>query len=178
MNLNHNNPEHKLAKEANQLLAIIDAANLRHMPNHIPTWKSYGLHKVCKCSNCNCPRLHRSSCIDNAYISLDIDACLRVMDDSITDHFPLLVKIKTETIINSKLESVWRRDIAKIKPLEFETALGVEDWSAIYKSEDPNIILDIILSNINSSLDIVAPLKLIKFRRTKPLQIHDLFIKG
>jgi hypothetical protein len=55
---------------------------MRHLPNKVPTWKSYGLHKVCKCSicDCSCKRLQRSSCIDNAYVSLEAKASLKVLD--------------------------------------------------------------------------------------------------
>ena len=168
--MDHNNPQHLLTKEANGLLAVVKAANMRHMPNHIPTWRSYGLHKVCKCTdrNCNCKRLQRSSCIDNVYVSLEAEVNLSVLEDSLTDHYPVMVKLKTTPYVKSKLESLWRRNISKMNPFEFETSLGSEDWSSIYDVEDPNLILDKILSNINSSLDKIAPMKLIKFRQDKP----------
>ena len=75
LNMDHNAPLHSLNKEALDLLAIIEAANMQHIPNQKPTWKSYGLYKVCKCvaQICGCPRLQRSSCIDNAYITLGMD---------------------------------------------------------------------------------------------------------
>ena len=79
-----------------------------------------------------------------------------------------MVKLKTTPYVKSKLESLWRRNISKMNPFEFETSLGSEDWSSIYDVEDPNLILDKILSNINSSLDKIAPMKLIKFRQDKP----------
>ena len=65
INVDHNNPLHKLAKEANDLLAVTEAANMRHLSNQVPTWKSYGLQKVCKCVSCNCLKQHRTSSIDN-----------------------------------------------------------------------------------------------------------------
>ena len=168
MNLDHNNPQHILTNEANDLLSIVEAANMRHMSNKVPTWKSYGFHKVCKCSDCDCERNQRSSCFDNAYVSLDAEASLKVLEDAITDHYPLLIELKASKFVKSNLESVWRRNTSKIIPLEFETALGLEDWSNIYESEDPNFILETIISNIDSSLDKVAPLKLMKFRKNKP----------
>ena len=42
LNLDHNNSEHNLTKEANDLLGVVEAANMRHVPNKIPTWRSYG----------------------------------------------------------------------------------------------------------------------------------------
>ena len=50
-----------------------------------------------------------------------------------------------------------------MKALDFEAALTMEDWTRIYELNDPNIILDIILANVNSSLDKVALIKEIKF---------------
>ena len=49
MNVDHKNPNHKKAKEANELLNDFEAASMRRLPNNVPTWKSYGLHKVCPC---------------------------------------------------------------------------------------------------------------------------------
>ena len=151
-------------------MAVVEAANIRHLPNQEPTLKSYGLHKLCKWldHNCGCPRGQRHSCIDNAYVSLDATVSLRVLEDAITDHYPLFIKLETALVVKRKLTSIWRRDISKIKVLDFEAALAMEDWSKIYELYDPNIILDIILANINSSLNKIAPLKEIKFRKDKP----------
>ena len=170
INVDHNNPLHIMAKEANDLLAVVEAANMRHLPNQVPTWKSYGLHKLCKCLNrdCSCKRVQRSSCIDNAYVSLEARTCLRILDEAVTDHYPLLVELETGPIVKSTLKSIWRRDTSKMKALDFETSLGLQDWSSIYDTNDPNIILDTILTNVNLSLDTVAPLKEIKFRDDKP----------
>ena len=83
INVDHLNPNHKKAKEAKDLLSNFEAASLRRLPNSIPTWKSFGLHKVCKCSThpqqahqsyqssdksyaaCGCPKSHLTSVIDN-----------------------------------------------------------------------------------------------------------------
>ena len=129
LNLDHNNPEHILTKEASDLLAVTETANMRHMPNQISTWKSYGFHKVCNCTTLDysCEKRQRTSCIDNAYISLEAQANLKVLEDAFTDHFPLLIELKTGPIKRS--ESVWKRDISKIKAFELEAALCSEDWS-------------------------------------------------
>ena len=47
-------------------------------------------------------------------------------------------------------------------------SLCSQDFSKIYDTNDPNVILDIILEKVDSSLDQVAPLKEIKFRDDKP----------
>ena len=47
-NMDHTNPNHRRKIESKDLLSIIEAANMRRLPTG-PTWKSFGLHKVCKC---------------------------------------------------------------------------------------------------------------------------------
>ena len=42
------------------------------------------------------------------------------------------------------------------------------DWTDIYNNEDPNIVLDIILKNVNSALDLIAPMEKITYRNDKP----------
>ena len=120
LNVDHNNPQHILTNEANDLLAVVEAANMQHMSNLVPTWKSYGLHKVCKCRNddCGCLKRQRYSCIDNAYINIEAKASLQVLEDAITDHFPLLIKLETCIPSRNKLKSIWRRDTSKIKAFE------------------------------------------------------------
>ena len=49
VNIDHTNPNHKKAKEAKDLLSDMEAANMRRLPSFVPTWKSYGLHKICHC---------------------------------------------------------------------------------------------------------------------------------
>ena len=169
INVDHNNPNHKLAKEAKDLLAVVEAANMRHLPNQVPTWKSHGFHKMCKCSTrlCGCQRLQHTSCIDNAYVSIDTKSSLNVLDEAITDHFPLIIQIQTNRVVKTKLKSIWIRDVPGMSDFEFENALGLQEWSSIYETNDPNEVFKTILANVNSSLDIVAPLKEIKVRRDK-----------
>ena len=42
------------------------------------------------------------------------------------------------------------------------------DWTDINKTNDPIILLDIIIRNVNSSLDLIVPLKKITHRNDKP----------
>ena len=43
-NVDHNNPLHTFSKEGNDLLAVVEAANMWHLLNKVPTWISYGLY--------------------------------------------------------------------------------------------------------------------------------------
>ena len=108
-NIDHTNPNHKKAKEAKDLLSDLEAANIQRLISHAPTWKSYGLHKVCSCpvgsqqvknspnyighSACGCLKRHLTSTIDNAYLSISETASLQVLEDAISDHYPILVNL-------------------------------------------------------------------------------------
>ena len=100
-NMDHTNPNHKRKHEAKELLSIIEAANMRRLPTG-PTWKSFGLHKVCPCkAACDCPKRQKVSTIDNAFLSLSEEGTIKVLNDSFSDHFPILANIKMQTKVKS-----------------------------------------------------------------------------
>ena len=107
INIDHTNPGHKKAKEAKGLLSDLEAASMRRLPCSVPTWKSYGLHKVCSCSryaNCGCPKGHYTSTIDNAYLSISETAALNVLQESISDHYPILIDLVTNVNCSAKVK--------------------------------------------------------------------------
>ena len=116
LNLDHTNPDHKKKNEANNLLCAIDAATMRHLPTGV-TWKSESYHKVCHCVvQCDCPKCQRTATIDNAYLSNSESASSAVLEDALSDHFPIMIslEIKNEAKKTSKLETIYRWDIAHI----------------------------------------------------------------
>ena len=185
-NIDHNNPKHKKANEAEALLSDIEAANMRRLPSSIPTWKSYGRHKVCQCPTsskkanliplnsekgrtaCGCPKDHLTSTIDNAYLSLSESASLQVLDDALSDHYPILVNLDIKVGSNkTKTKTIYRRDIARLKVSDLENALETKDFSPLYSITDPNEAVALLIKLVKEALDIVAPLKAIKFRPDK-----------
>ena len=169
LNLDHSNPDHKKKNEANDLLCAIDAATMRHLPTGV-TWKSDGYHKVCKCdAQCDCPKRQRTATIDNAYLSNSESASAMVLEDALSDHFPIMVslEIKSKAKKASKLKTIYRRDIDRIVTSELEDALEEHDWSSLYDMTDPNEAVSLIVSNVEAALDKVAPLKPITFRPDK-----------
>jgi hypothetical protein len=170
LNLDHSNPDHKKKNEANDLLCAIEAATMRHLPTGI-TWKSDGCHKVCNCvAPCDCPKRQRTATIDNAYLSNSESASAVVLEDALSDHFPIMIRLDTneKAKMTSKLKTIFRRDIARIVTSEFEDALQEHHWSSLYDMSDPNEAVSLILSNVEAALDKVAPLKPITFRPDKP----------
>ena len=143
---------------------------MRHLPTGI-TWKSDGYHKVCKCdAQCDCPKRQRTATIDNAYLSNSESASAVVLEDALSDHFPIMIRldINKKAKMTSKLKTIFRRDIARIVTSEFEDALQEHDWSSLYNMSDPNEAVSLIVGNVEAALDKVAPLKPITFRPDKP----------
>ena len=98
-NMDHTNPYHRRRNEAKDLLSVIEAPNIRRIPTG-PTWKSFGLHMVCPCdikSQCGCPKRQKISTIDNAFLSLCETGTIKVLEDSFSDHFPILVTLSMQT---------------------------------------------------------------------------------
>ena len=184
-NIDHSNPNHKKSKEAKDLLSHLEAANMRRLPSTVPTWQSYGLHKVCSCptnmqeSNpshslgkghaaCGCPKRHLSSVIDNAYLSISETADLQVLKDAISDHFPILVSLATKLESKVKTKTIYRRDFSRLLTSDLEDVLMSKDWSPLYNIRDPNEAVTFVLNHVTEALDTVAPLKPIKIRPDKP----------
>ena len=118
---------------------------------------------------CGCPKGQRTATIDNAYISRSENATAVVLENGISDHFPVKVSLEIKVPEKKpKLKTIWRRDFARIVTSDLEMALNEHDWSPLYQMNDPNEIVSQIVNNITESLDIVAPLKAISFRPDKP----------
>ena len=117
---------------------------------------------------CGCPKTHLTSIIDNAYLSLSELAELKVLKDSISDHYPIIVNLSTDVLSKGKLKTIFRRDITRLAVSDFEDALIAKDWSPLYMITDPDEALTLFLNKVNEALDVVAPIKAIKIRPDKP----------
>ena len=111
---------------------------------------------------CGCLKGHFTSIIDNAYLSISEVADLQVLEDAISDHYPIMVNLNTKLQSKSKLKTISRRDISRLLAADLEEALESKDWSPMYSTNDTNKAVDILVSNINEALDVVAPEKEIK----------------
>ena len=192
-NMDHTNPNHRWKNEAKDLLSTIEAASMRRLPTG-PTWKSFGLHKVCPCdlksqahsksdiidskllqtstirAACGCPKRQKVSTIDNAFLSLSKEGTIKVLDDSFSDHYPIMVTLIVKSKdAHTKLKNIWRRDLARLKTSDLENSLQGKNWFILYDLSDPNMAVSYFIEKVTESLDEVAPLKLIKFRPDKPI---------
>ena len=62
---------------------------------------------------CDCPKNHLTSTIDNAYLSLSESASLHVLEDALSDQYPILVNldIRVESKENTRTKTIYRRDL-------------------------------------------------------------------
>ena len=187
-NMDNSNSCHKRTKEANDVLSIIKAPNMRRLPTG-PTRKSFGLHKVYQCDSkskksmnnsnsistaaCVCPKKQKESTIDNAYLSLTEEDIIQVLDDSFSDHFPILITLNNRNVNATNPKTIWQRDLTRLKIATLENALQCKDWSILYDLNNPKEALSLLLKNVSETLDEEAPVRAIKFRPEKP----DLSLK-
>ena len=101
-------------------------------------------------------------------MSLSEKGNIKVLEDSFSDHSPILVTLPRQIKDSgTNLKTVYRRDISRIVVSEFEDVLQTKDWSPIYNTNDPNEAVSILLSHVKESLDVVAPYVAIKIRHDK-----------
>ena len=79
-----------------------------------------------------------------------------------SDHYSitLSLKIKPDKIVR-KLK---RRTIYKANWSRFRQLLSSSDWQPFFSSHDVNVVWNSLLSNVQSSLDVVAPYKMVTLR--------------
>ena len=178
--MDHTNLAHRRAFEAKEFLQYIYAGSMRHHPTG-PTWRSHGFYKCCDCQdkNCKCPKKQRTGAIDNVFYSLDIKVDVEILEDFISDHSPLFLKMEIDAPVKSSvLKTIWRRNLKNVSCSVFESALDSFDWSPIYSMNDVDTATAFLTNNVLNALDIVAPLKPFKIRPDKaPLSLKKDTLK-
>ena len=135
-----------------------------------PTWKSFGLHKVCSCDlkTCKCPKQQKVSTIDNAFLSLFESGTNRVLKNSFSYHCPILVTLSMKSKgTSNNLKTIWRRDLTRLKTSCLEETLHGKNLSTLYDLNDPNEAVSVLLEKLTEALDEVAPLKAMKVHQDK-----------
>jgi endonuclease/exonuclease/phosphatase (EEP) superfamily protein YafD len=142
------------------------AAGLEYLPTP-PTWRSYGCHALADGTTG-----YRHSTLDHVYVA-GVDATVKVLGDSASDHFPVLVTVRAggKAQRNSAPEEIHRRNFKAIGRNDLESALQTTDWSNIYKIHDVDAVHRFLVDGIVEALDVVAPLKLIRVRKGADLYL-------
>jgi hypothetical protein len=97
------------------------------------------------------------------YLTRDLEAPVAVLNDSTTDHFPVVAEVKISKV-NPASKTLKRRNF---KGLERQALLQVLDawtWADVYGIRDPDKVLNFITRGIVQGLDQAAPVKTITVR--------------
>jgi hypothetical protein len=94
------------------------------------------------------------------------------MPNSTTDHRPVVTTVRAGGYCpGTKLVSLKRRNFKAITRGELEGALNLIDCSKVYPIKDVDDILDFITAGIVSALDIIAPEKEIRVKKSQNLYL-------
>jgi hypothetical protein len=85
-------------------------------------------------------------------------ATSRVLEDSTTDHHPVVTSIESGGC-QKRLIKLNRRPFKAIRREALESALSRRDWSGIYAIKDVEEVHKFIIDGIHAALDVVAPMK-------------------
>jgi hypothetical protein len=147
-----------------QLLSDLTEATDRYGFEYIktaPTWRSHGAFTD-KLGDTG----QRESTIDHVYVA-GVAASVKVLEDSSTDHRPLLTCLRIGGP-KPKLVPICRRNFKGIDRATLELALeGAADWGLVYRLRDADKIDGFIHDAIVKALDRVAPFKTMHVRPGK-----------
>ena len=109
------------------------------------------------------------SCIDFIISNIDEDLITScgTLNDVISDHYPTFVCVKKSR--NSSLYTKTKgRTYRNYDKIAFQNLIKSENWEFFYALTNPNDLWDFILATIKTHLDIMCPLKYIRFRTNSP----------
>ncbi len=101
----------------------------------------------------------RQSMLDHVYALGDVgNAKARTVPYKATDHLPVVASVRLLPPRTSA-RLVTRRNFATVSSSNLIMALNASNLSKVFLHDDVNVILDIIVEEIKSALDIIAPYK-------------------
>jgi endonuclease/exonuclease/phosphatase (EEP) superfamily protein YafD len=124
------------------------------------TWKSFG----------NFANGHRVSCLDHVYHE-GVVAVAKVLEDTTSDHSPVLARIEADQNVSIKVQNIVRRNYKAIMRGELEAALELWPWDAVHGLDNVEDIHAYIVRGITAALDLIAPTNAIKVRKGADLYL-------
>ena len=118
------------------------------------------------------------SCIDFIISNIDdahIVAC-GTLNDVISDHLPVYMCVKRPRN-NPEFTKIKGRTYKNYNKINFQNLIKVENWGAYYQLGDPSELWNYILKIVRRHLDIMCPLKYIRFRLDSPPWINQEVIE-
>ena len=116
-----------------------------------PTWRSHGTFKKGGEDGEN----RRHACLDHIYASVSVDHDVAVLDDSTTDHRPVLATVRTGQTSEQGTTKLIRRNYKAIKREDLVRSLDRWDWSKLYGLSDVEAIHKHIIEGITSALSLI-----------------------
>jgi hypothetical protein len=98
-------------------------------------------------------------------------AVVKVLEDTTSDHYPVLARIEAVKNVNGSIQKIVRRNYKAILRGEFQAALELWPWDAVYGLESVEDVHAFVVKGITAALDLIAPAKAIKVRRGADLYL-------
>jgi hypothetical protein len=148
----------------------IPAADMRYLETGI-TYRSHGLHL-----RDNGEAREHESVLNHMCVSKELVATINVLNNTTTDHYPLLASVMIDMLSPANRSTV-RRHFKKVTAFALNRALESwhRDWSNVFKIEHLDDIFAFINEGIVQGMDLVAPVKRITVKNNAlPLYLrHD-----
>ena len=115
------------------------------------------------------------SALDHAYTSITIrnTTTIRKIQNSSSDHLPVLVDYKLDLKKSKYTHSVTKRSFKNFNKDTWNSALEEQDWLDVEESEGVHHMVDVFDRNIQAALDIVAPVRTFKIRSNHRFGLSD-----
>ena len=112
------------------------------------------------------------TCIDLIFTNARFIHSSGVLNDVISDHFPIFACVKKQREFHNYTK-VKGRSYIQYDKATFCSLLSNDDWTDFYKEGNPNILWELLLGKINTHLSIMCPIKFIKVSTSKPFWLSD-----
>ena len=117
------------------------------------------------------------SCIDLIFTNCEFVCSSGVLDDVVSDHFPIYACIKKQREVHSFIK-IQGRTYTNYHKESFQLLMQNDDWTGLYHEADPNIIWDLILNRMNSHLEVMCPKTYLKVNNNKPYWLTHHIIES
>jgi hypothetical protein len=135
----------------------IAEANMRYLTTGV-TYRLHGLHK----REDGEARGHKLV-LDHVCVTKDLEATVRVLADSTTDHSTVVAAVKVNRVTPTQ-KTLKRRNLKALERPALLCALEAWPWSDVYGIRDLDKVLDFVTRGIVNGLDQAAPIKSIKVK--------------
>ena len=166
----------------NKELWITGDLNIDYLKrNHRSTKKAidfariYGLHQII--NEATHITGFSKSCIDLMFTNANFICSSGVLNEVISDHFPIFACVKKE---REERTYTWvrARTYTAYHKTNFQTLLSEANWKCIFDCQDPNEIWKAVLVKIEEILKTMCPIKNIRVTKSKPFWLSHHILEA